>query len=64
MTQPPNVSTTAGSGAAAVVTMPGPAGLTPEEREYYTVRWRALLLELRFIAGRMGWEDRLHTPQN
>ncbi len=63
MSNPPNVSTTAGSGAAIVPAV-GPAGLTPEEREYYAVRWRALLLELRFIAGRMGWEDRLPSRQN
>ena len=53
---PPNV-TTSGSVAAAVTS--GSAVLSAEDHEYYVMRWRVCMTELRFLAGRLGWNDRL-----
>lgn len=45
------------------VTAGSSALLTAEEREFYAMRWRVLMLELRFIADRMGWADRLPSKR-
>ena len=55
------ITSTAGDAAVSVSPAGNTQPLTPEEREYYAMRWRVLLLELRFIADRMGWTDRLPT---
>lgn len=57
--QPPNVTST----APAVITAGSTPLLTEEEREYYTIRWRVLLLELRYLADKLGWADRLPTKK-
>ncbi len=50
-------SVTAGSGGVTVTT--GSGLIDPETREYYVMRWRVCMTELRFLADRLGWADRL-----
>lgn len=42
----------------------GPPALDPVMRGLLEVRWRALWLEARWIAGQLGWEDRLPQKQS
>ena len=55
---PPSFSTTLTAGSTVTETT-GSALLTPEEAEYYKMRWRVCMTELRFLADRLGWADRL-----
>lgn len=60
---PAQYVTTATTAGPVLVTAGSSAILTPEEREYYAMRWRVLMLELRFIADRLGWADRLPSKR-